>query len=182
MKKTLLMAALVGAVLLSAASAKAATILNFATHGVGSWNPGSALNNDAEVVIGANTLINWYNGGSAPNPNTNPTFSLAATSLGVLPTAATFGFKDELAPFVDVNASQYEYVLGKYGNVAYLFYIGNLSGNVSLPGTVGGNGLSHLVAFNAEEPGDRVPDGGATVALLGLGLVALGASRRFIKS
>jgi hypothetical protein len=30
-------------------------------------------------------------------------------------------------------------------------------------------------------PGDTVPDGGATVALLGLGLVALGASRRLIK-
>jgi hypothetical protein len=30
-------------------------------------------------------------------------------------------------------------------------------------------------------PGDTVPDGGATVALLGLGLAAMGASRRFLK-
>jgi hypothetical protein len=69
--------------------------------------------------------------------------------------------------------SGFEYVLGKYGNAAVVWYLGGAEFVIPLtldvPGGQG-DGLSHWIAFN---PGSKVPDGGATVVLLGLGLVGM---------
>jgi hypothetical protein len=90
--------------------------------------------------------------------------------------------------------SGFDYVLAKYdgpngGDV--LFYLGGAS--FTLPGNSydiwtnnadKGYGISHWTAFNAgpDDP-DRphVPDGGTTVAMLGLAFAGLGATRRFLK-
>ena len=162
-----------------AASRVSAIVLDFNVNGLGSYTPASQANNDAEVVIAANNLITWYNGGA--NPNGGPiTYSLLPGSgvpAPALPGPAVFGFKDETAPFVDINPANYTYLLGKYGNVAYLFYLGNLApGSYSLPATLGGNGLSHEVAFTAART--SVPDGGLTMALHGCTLLCLEGLRR----
>ena len=82
------------------------------------------------------------------------------------------------------NASGWTYILAKYGNsypgdaynpagqISLVWYIGNLSGTQSVPT---GPGLSHFTLFN---PRTQVPDGGATLGLLGLGMLGLGYLRR----
>jgi hypothetical protein len=157
-----------------------ALTVDYSTMGVGNWDPGSAYNNDTDATTAANALVTWYNGGANANGVlAGATFTLASTSLAPLPNPLTFSFKDDSAPFVSFDASLYSYVLGKYGNVTYLFYIGNLSGMYDLPLT-GPNqlGLSHEIGFVSRT---SVPDGGMTVIMLGSALAGLGAVRRFIK-
>jgi hypothetical protein len=61
------------------------------------------------------------------------------------------------------------------GTADYLYYIGGTSGNFTFTQPDGANGgLSGISVFGTR----TVPDGGATVALLGLGLVGLVAFRR----
>lgn len=183
--KTLLhlksLAVLIFGVCLSAPALKAIP-LNFDTSGVGYYAPASAANNNTEVTQAANALINWYNGGANPSDGVI-TYTLDV-GTGVpapnLPSPLTFGFKDETAPFVGVDSSQYTYVLGKYGNIAYLFYLGNLAPGVyDLPSTLGGNGLSHEVLFSSGR--QTVPDGGMTMALIGFGLVGVALLQRKLK-
>ncbi len=155
--------------------------LNFDTSGVGYYSPASQANNNTEATQAANDLVNWYNGGANPTTVTI-TFTLDV-GTGVpapnLPSPLTFGYKDETSPFDSINSTQYSYVLGKYGNVAYLFYLGNLAPGVyELPATLGGNGLSHEILFNSAS---RVPDGGVTMALLGFGLVGVALLQRKLK-
>lgn len=66
----------------------------------------------------------------------------------------------------------YEYVLAKFGNTAYVWYIGGEG--FTLPSDlegIKGSGLSHWAAFNLT--GTNVPDGGTTAVLVGLGLVGM---------
>ena len=63
-------------------------------------------------------------------------------------------------------------------NFAEVWYVGNLSGVISIPGTFGENSLSGWTLFGPGVPG--VPDGGTTVMLLGTALGALGVVRRFL--
>jgi hypothetical protein len=73
----------------------------------------------------------------------------------------------------NVGSGAYEFVLAKYGNTDWVFNIAALGGDV--PANMGqGGGLSHWQGFGRTS----VPDGGATVALLGVGLVGLGMMRR----
>jgi VPDSG-CTERM motif len=52
---------------------------------------------------------------------------------------------------------------------------------ITIPATgFGGYGLSGWALFTA--PGGAVPDGGATVMLLGAALAAIGVARRFLMS
>jgi VPDSG-CTERM motif len=52
---------------------------------------------------------------------------------------------------------------------------------ITIPATgFGGYGLSGWALFTA--PGGAVPDGGATVMLLGAGICVLGIARRYIMS
>ena len=158
-----------------------ALTIDYSTMGVGNWDPGSAYNNNTDATIAANALVTWYNGGANANSVlSGVTVTLAPTGLAPLPNPLTFSFKDETSPFSSFDASLYSYVLGKYGNVTYLYYIGNLSGTYDLPLT-GPNqlGLSHEIGFVARTT--TVPDGGMTVIMLGSALAGLGAVRRFIK-
>jgi hypothetical protein len=131
------------------------------------------------VTAAANLLVGYYN-----NPTVVPTFSqvgfsLAPTDLGVLPGGLVYGYKNESSKstgFAAIDASNYEYVLGKYANNAYLFYIGDLNGLVQLPGKLGGRDLSHQVVFDSKRV--NVPDGGATIAFLGLAMLGIEMARR----
>jgi hypothetical protein len=160
------------------ATRASAVPLTFAANGVGSYEPASAANNDIQVTAAANALITWHNGGANPNGGAITYTLINGTAVpdGAIPTPATFGAKDENAPFDSVSSVTSDYVLGKYGNVAYLFYIGALpDGTYELPSVIGGNELSHEVSFAAAT---TVPDGGVTMALLGCTLLCLEGVRR----
>jgi hypothetical protein len=69
------------------------------------------------------------------------------------------------------------YLLGKFGNTSYVWYVGHLGGEIDLPTTLGaGGGLSHYSLYNPATT--SVPEGGTTVALLGLALGLLALARR----
>jgi VPDSG-CTERM motif len=76
----------------------------------------------------------------------------------------------------------YTYLLATYAGGllgSEVWYVGNLSGIITIPAICGGYGLSGWTLFG---PGGAVPDGGATVMLLGAALCALGIARRFLTS
>jgi hypothetical protein len=71
-----------------------------------------------------------------------------------------------------------DYITIKWGQDFEAYYVHGLTGSVTLNNDVNGNGISGFTYWN-EGPG-QVPDGGSTVALLGLGLGLLGLlARRF---
>jgi hypothetical protein len=98
------------------------------------------------------------------------------------PAATATGATQGIAPSgTSINITGYSYLLAKYGTTAHVWYVAGLTGTQSIPlnepSSLGGQGQSHYSVYN---PGTSVPDGGATVALLGLGLAALAMVRRKI--
>ena len=183
--KLLLRSAIAACIVVLAGSAHAITITNDSL--VGGWTPGSTLNNDPDATLGANALIAWYNGGAQPNAATlnvkdnknHPlTFTLSGEDFGVLPGPLTFGAKEDNGTPKGYDPAVVSYLLGKYGNATYLFYIGNLTEEAKLPTSFGGNGLSHQIAFAA--PRQSVPDGGASLLLMSMAITGLGVMRRCI--
>jgi hypothetical protein len=84
---------------------------------------------------------------------------------------------------INLGTGLYTYLFAKYDGPNYgseVWYVGNLSGTITIPGTAGGYGLSGWTLFGPGTPG--VPDGGTTVMLLGAALGALGMARRYLKS
>lgn len=107
----------------------------------------------------------------------------------VLPAATTTpGTVDFTNPpsTVSINIGSqgtFTYLYAKYdgGNAGTeVWYIGDLSGTITIPGFLGQYGLSGYTLFGTGTPGG-VPDGGTTVMLLGAALGALGMARRFLK-
>ena len=81
---------------------------------------------------------------------------------------------------IDLGTGSYSYLLAKYGDFgAEVWYVRNLNGIVTIPATAGGFSLTLWKVFSPG--GTGVPDGGATVMLLGTALGALGMARRFLK-
>jgi hypothetical protein len=76
----------------------------------------------------------------------------------------------------------YTYLFAKYDGPNYgseVWYVGDLSGIISIPATAGRYGLSGWTLFGPGVPG--VPDGGTTAMLLGAALGVLGMARRVLK-
>jgi len=72
----------------------------------------------------------------------------------------------------------YTYLFAKYDGPnqgSVVWYVGNLQGLIDIPSEWNGYGLSGWTLFTAS-----VPDGGATVMLLGAALGALGMVRRYL--
>ena len=83
---------------------------------------------------------------------------------------------------IDLGTGLYSYLFAKYDDTnfgAEVWYVGNLSGMITIPATGGGYGLTTWKLFG---PGVGVPDGGATVMLLGAAIAVLGTARRFLTS
>jgi hypothetical protein len=81
----------------------------------------------------------------------------------------------------NTGALIFDYIVAKFGQDASVFYIGNLSGELTIPNLTGNtNGLSGYTLVNGRNnpntPG--VPDGGTSVVLLGLALGALALIKR----
>jgi len=196
MKASLIKSAFVGAVaVLSAASSFAVTINS--NNLLGTIVPGTPANpaNETEMV---RFLVASLNAAVGPVP----TYPAAGINLGdnpadsqtevytmwkpaslstpaPLPTAT--GVQTVTSnTTLNLGAFQYDYILAKFGQDAAAFYIGNLSGEITIPNLTGNqNGLSGYTLINPRNP-DRpgVPDGGSTIALLGAGLALLALARR----
>lgn len=143
---------------------------------LGNYTPNN-LNPDSEAA--RINVLNDYNdegGGSAGGF----TYSRVGSTLGnpPFPDAGLPAFK--LENVSSINATGYQYVLAKYGGgqvdgySLVWFKIDGFAGDVAPQANYGGNGLSHISLFNKVS----VPDGGATLMLLGGALVGLGALRR----
>ena len=106
------------------------------------------------------------------------TFERSNNSFGTLPTAV-FALNGT-GTTIDLGSGLYSYLFAKYDGPNYgseVWYVGNLSGIITIPATGGRYGLSGWTLFG---PGAGVPDGGTTVMLLGAALGALGLARRFV--
>lgn len=86
-----------------------------------------------------------------------------------------------------VSSTDLIYLGVKDGEHAPYWYVFDLTGQwdgvatMTLRNFWPDNGaISHISIFTGDSPGGNVPDGGTTIALLGLGLAALGVSKRFI--
>ena len=133
------------------------------------------------ATLFVNTMIGLALGGST-HVIIGPRDNLVTRSnhaFGPLPTAV-FALTGH-GTTIDLGTGLYSYLWAKYDNShfgAEVWYVGNLSGMITIPATGGGYGLTTWKLFG---PGVGVPDGGATVMLLGAALAVLGTARRFLK-
>jgi hypothetical protein len=126
---------------------------------------GLSLGGSGQVVIGPHTILvtrSMNDFGPLPSPTT---LALRGTSTSInLGTQGTYAYL-------------FAHYGGPGGGTGEVWYVGDLSGVINIPNIAFGHGLSGWALFTA--PGGAVPDGGATVMLLGAALGALGAARRF---
>jgi hypothetical protein len=147
---------------------------------VGKATPGTPSSPEAEVSY-INALIALdLNGTTEVNGNT---LLRSNNAFAELPTAVIDGAtKDEKnTPTSTFSVTGFSYVIGKYGTDSFVWFVGGMVGDVTLDTSIAGSGgLSHISLYN---PGDtpRVPDGGATLLLLGAALSGLGIVRRSSK-
>jgi hypothetical protein len=84
---------------------------------------------------------------------------------------------------IDLGSSQdYTYLVGQWGgNGGYtaVYYIKGLMGTLDLKNDLSKAGLTKYWLVKDNTPAMSVPDGGATIALCGLGLLAVAGVRRF---
>jgi hypothetical protein len=102
--------------------------------------------------------------------------------FGPLSQAVLAGHVNGTSTSIDLGAGgTYLYLFAKYDGPNYgseVWYVGDLSGVITIPATAGGYGLSGWTLFGTSQ---SIPDGGATVTLLGAALAALGIVRRYLK-
>jgi hypothetical protein len=125
---------------------------------------GLALGDSTHVIIGAHDNL----------------VTRSSNDFGPLPTAVLA--LNGTGTTIDLGTGLYSYLYAKYDGPnfgAEVWYVGNLSGIITIPATGGGHGLSGWTLFGPG--GGQVPDGGATVMLLGAALGALGMARRFLR-
>jgi hypothetical protein len=144
------------------------------------------------LAMGTNQTLQFASPALNCGSNQGPTCDYRTGNNDYLTADLTFINKDESqSPNVLPSLQGNVYILGKYDgqNAGYiLFYLPDWNSDPSntdnvlpvLPATIWGNGqdtglaLSHYSAFSFR----NVPDGGATLALLGGALLGLGALRR----
>jgi VPDSG-CTERM motif len=110
-------------------------------------------------------------------------FFRSNNSFSPLPQAVLAGLANGTGTTVNLESGLYTYLFANYSgqqrdgvntNFAEVWYVGNLSGVITIPG----NGLSEWTLFGPGVPG--VPDGGTTAMLLGAALGALSVVRRLL--
>lgn len=112
-------------------------------------------------------------------------FSRSSNSFSPLPEAVLAGHVNGTGATVSLGSGLYTYLFanyagdGQHSDSAEVWYVGNLSGVITIPQIFGGNSLSGWTLFGSGVAG-AVPDGGATAMLFGAVLSALGVIRRFL--
>jgi VPDSG-CTERM motif len=142
---------------------------------------------DADRLAYVNHLIDMAPGTS--NTFSGQTFHRSLNNPGPsfsnYPDAVLVGLKNGIGTSVNLgNGTLYSYLFAKYDGKnagAEVWYVGGISGIITIPGfgLAGQNyGLSGWTLFGPGVP--QVPDGSATVMLLGAAIGALGMARRFL--
>jgi len=193
-------AVVLGGILLGLAPQSKATVTTLAvgdSHAVGYVNPGVDFGDD--VIPGyVNPFVTMGLGDSqtANYANHDNTWVRSLNSFPL--TLVADGGYPSRGNITSFNlTSGNEYLVAKYDGPnggLEVWYIGNLSGRIYIPATAAGTlfgqpsdtqyGLSGTWVLNGTPPGlppTGVPDGGATVLLLGAALSGLGLIRRKLK-
>lgn len=138
---------------------------------------------DADITQYVNFMIGLSLGGSGHviiGPHNN-LVTRSMNDFGPLPGPATLALRGTGTSVNLGTQGTYDYLFAHYGGpqggFAEVWYVGNLSGVISIPDVGLGHGLSGWALFTT---GGAVPDGGATVMLLGAALGALGIVQRFL--
>jgi|SRR5947207_5158478 len=153
------------------------------THVVGTVTPAPAPN-FATVANYINFMIGLGTGtsGTFQSPPHTQTITRSTNTFASLPNALVHGAVKGTSTTINLGAGGvYSYLFAKYGgpnDVSQVWYVGNLRGIVTIP-ALGPRGHA-LSLWKLFPPGGQVPDGGATVMLLGAALGALGMARRFL--
>ena len=129
-------------------------------------------------------MIGLTAGGSGTfhNPPHAQTITRSTNLFASLPNALVPGAQTGTSTTINLGAGGvFSYLFAKYdgqNDRSVVWYVGNLSGMITIPlnGPLG-HGLSGWTLF---PPGDSVPDGGATVMLLGAALGVLAVTRRYL--
>ena len=139
---------------------------------------------DADITQYVNFMIGLSLGGSGHvivDPHNN-LVTRSMNDFGSLPGPATLALKGTGTTINLGTQGTYDYLFAHYGGpgggFAEVWYVGNLSGTISIPSIGFGHGLSGWALFTVS--GGAVPDGGTTAMLLGTALGALGIVRRFL--
>jgi len=127
---------------------------------------GLSLGGSGQVIIGPHTIV----------------VSRSMNDFGPLPSPATLALRGTGTTVPLGTQGTFTYLFAHYGGpgggTGEVWYVGDLSGSISIPGTGFGHGLSGWALFTA--PNGGVPDSGVTAILLGSALSALGVVRRFL--
>ncbi|PYK63637.1 MAG: hypothetical protein DME50_17150 [Verrucomicrobia bacterium] len=109
-------------------------------------------------------------------------YTRSNNDFGPLAPATLTGHVNGTSTSINLGAGgTYVYLFAKYDGPNYgseVWYVGDLSGIITIPATAGGYGLSGWTLFGTA---GTVPDGGTTAMLLGAALGSLGMARRFLK-
>jgi hypothetical protein len=180
-KLALLCTALAGALLAFSPNARAVSLQIGDGHELGFVNFG--------IPAGDNDRLNYVNHlvGMAVG-TTDHTFGQdffrSNHAFNQLPQAVLAGNVKGTSTSINLGAGGlYSYLLAKYDGPNYgteVWYVGDLSGIITIPAAAGRYGLSGWMLFGPGVPG--VPDGGTTAMLLGAALSVLGVARRYILS
>ncbi len=181
MKSTILACLLSAVALLTTVNSTQATpLLTIGdSHELGFVNFGIPAS-DADRVAYVNHLIGMSLGSN--DTGLGQTFFRSNNSFSPLNTAVWAS--NGTSTTINLGTTGYEYLLAKYDGPNYgseVWYIGGLTGSITIPATAGtqGYGLSGWTLFTpAQTP--SVPDGGSTVAFLGLALVGVEGLRRIM--
>jgi hypothetical protein len=177
-KLSLLCTALAGALLAFSPSVHALTIGD--AHELGFVNFGIP-SGDSDRLTYVNHLVGMTPGTS--DKADGQTYFRSGNSFGPLPQAVLAGVVDGTSTTINLGAQgTFTYLFAKYDGPNYgseVWYVGDLSGKITIPATAGGYALSGWTLFGT---GAGVPDGGTTAMLLGAALGVLGIARRYIMS
>jgi hypothetical protein len=185
-KLAMLSAAVCAVMLAFTDNASADATLGFIpdTHVVGTISPGAPASPDA-VKDYVNFMIGLGCGQSVAHDFGQPegvqTVFRSNNTFGSLPTASGVGAKSGTGTTIDLNVlGTFTYLFAKYdgqNDDSFVWNISDLTGVITIPGFgPKGKGLSGWILFGPTS----VPDGGATVMLLGAALGALGLVRRYL--
>jgi VPDSG-CTERM motif len=139
---------------------------------------------DAAITQYVNFMIGLSFGGSG-HVIIGPHDNLVTRSMNdfdALPSAAALALRGKGATIDLGTQGTYDYLFAHYGGprggFAEVWYVGNLSGMITIPGNAFRHGLSGWALFTGRNAG--VPDGGSTAMLLGAALGAFAVLRRYI--
>lgn len=139
---------------------------------------------DADITQYVNFMIGLSFGGSGHviiGPHDN-LVTRSMNNFGALPSGVALALRGKGTLDLGTQGT-YNYLFAHYGGprggFAGVWYVGDLSGMITIPGIAFGHGLSGWALFTSSQ---SVPDGGVTVMLLGGALAALGVVRRYLLS